>query len=62
MEVPLEDKDYKVIERFDAFIKCKLVELDIMKTELKALHTKCVPEHRAEGNIYQKVTYSSFYY
>lgn len=62
MEVPIQDQDYKVIERFDSFIKAKLVELDIMRTELKGLHAKLQAEHRSEGKLYQKVTYQSFYY
>lgn len=62
MEVPIQDSDYKVIERFDTYIKAKLVELDIMRTEIKAMLAKLQPEHRSEGKLYQKVTYQSFYY
>lgn len=52
MEVPISEQEYKTIERFDQFIKSKMIELDLMRTELKGLLTKCVPEHRAEGKIY----------
>lgn len=62
MEVPIQDSDYKIIDKFDQFIKAKLVELDLLRAELKAIHAKCVSEFRVEGKIYQKVTYQSFYY
>jgi hypothetical protein len=52
MEVPIQDQDYKIIDRFDQFIKAKIVELDALKNELKAIHAKCVAEYRAEGKLY----------
>lgn len=62
MEVPVQDSDYKQIEKFDIFIARKLQELESLKSELRAIHAKCVTEYRAEGKLIQKVTYQSLYY
>jgi hypothetical protein len=62
MEVPIQDSDHKVIDKFDHFIKSKLLELESMKNELKTLLSKLVTEYRVEGGVYQKVTYQSLYY
>ena len=39
-----------------------MIDLDTLKSELKGILSKCVAEYRAEGEIYQKVTYQSLYY
>lgn len=53
MEVPIQEADQKVIERFDHFIKTKLQELEVLKNELKTLHNKLVTEYRGvEGGVY----------
>lgn len=62
MEVPIQDADYEVIGKFDKFIKADLVDLDMLRSELKQLHLKVQPELKMEGKIYQKITYQSLYY
>ena len=51
MEVPVQEQDYKQIEKFEAFIARKLTELDGLKSELKTILSKCVTEYRAEGKL-----------
>jgi hypothetical protein len=46
MEVPLQEQDYKVIERFDQFIRGKLLELENMKLELKAMLQRLTTDYR----------------
>lgn len=63
MELQLKEDDIKLIDAFDQFIKVKLIELQALKNELKAILSKCVTEFKVEGKIsHQKVTYQSFYY
>jgi hypothetical protein len=63
MEVPLQEQDYKVIERFDQFIRGKLLELDNMKLELKAMLQRLTTDYRGSQGIGdKKVTYQSLYF